>query len=110
MLQFNPVPAGRGSFSITLAAVAVPETLLLLTVIVNPIVVPVGTGVASAVLVTLRFGDCANATRENSTLANIGAHERCPMKGKPVSVNNRAKVMRKQSSIRITSKRINSNG
>jgi hypothetical protein len=54
ILQTNP--RGSGSTSFTLNAVPVPAALLLLTVIVKPIVVPVGTGVASAVLITLRFG------------------------------------------------------
>ena len=37
-------------------AVPVPAALLFLTVIVKPIGIPVATGVASAVLVTLRLG------------------------------------------------------
>ena len=41
---------------IALNAVPVPAALLLLTVIVKPIVVPVATGVASAVFVMLRLG------------------------------------------------------
>ena len=51
---------------VTLVAIPVPAALLLPTVIVKPMVVPVGTGVASALLVTLRMGDWANAAREDN--------------------------------------------
>jgi hypothetical protein len=56
ILQFTPDPAGRSSFILALNAVPVPAALLLLAVIVKPIVVPVGTGVASAVFTTLICG------------------------------------------------------
>jgi hypothetical protein len=55
MVQLTPEPAGSGSLSVT--AVAVPGPLLL-TVTVKPMVVPVLTGVASAVLVMARPGHC----------------------------------------------------
>jgi hypothetical protein len=51
-----PEPAGSGSLSVTEVAVPVPGLEEFETVIVNPTVVPAGTGVASAVLVIDRDG------------------------------------------------------
>src|SRR5690348_2505417 len=56
MLQLDRTASGKGSNSSTLNAVPVPVALLLRTIIVNPAVDPAGTGVASGVFVTLRFG------------------------------------------------------
>jgi hypothetical protein len=70
MIQGNENPPGSSSSNCALIAVPVPAALLLLTVIVKPIVVPVATGVASAVLVTLRLGDWANVTSENNRVPN----------------------------------------
>src|SRR5215471_16549637 len=56
-------PTGKGSsFSTALNAVPVPAALLLLTLIVKPIVAPVGTGVTSAVFVMLRLGGGGGST------------------------------------------------
>jgi hypothetical protein len=56
MTQSMPDPAGSGSWRVTLVAVPVVPVSALLTVTVKPIVVPVLTGVASAVLVMDRAG------------------------------------------------------
>jgi hypothetical protein len=55
--QLIPVPAGKGSLSVTPVAVAVPAADEFDTVMVNPIDVPAETGVASAVFVMDRRGE-----------------------------------------------------
>ena len=56
MLQLIPPPAGRGSFSVTPAAVPVPAALLLPTVTVNPTGDPAATIAESAALATVSTG------------------------------------------------------
>jgi hypothetical protein len=72
MLQDNEMPGSRSN-SCALNAVPVPAALLLATVIVKPIVVPVATGDASAVLITLRLGDWANTPSGNNRVTSRDA-------------------------------------
>jgi hypothetical protein len=73
MDQLMPVPAGKGSLSVT--PVAGPAVEASATVMVKPMVVPAGTGVASAVFVMDSFGAIAGWTTMVADALTLGAFE-----------------------------------
>jgi hypothetical protein len=73
MDQSTPVPAGNGSLSVT--PVAGPPVEASATVMVKPMVVPAGTGVASAVFVMDSFGAIAGWTTMVADALTLGAFD-----------------------------------
>src|SRR5438477_8240 len=80
MLQSTPGSAGKGSLTVTLVAVPVP---VLDTVIVNPMLVPELTGVASAVLVMARFGGFTTMRAKSQTVPALVAEAHAVLGSEP---------------------------